>query len=148
MLEACIMTKSNNPKTFASFINCLSLLENNTSLLYKHLADKVEVPLVKSFLLQIATDSQKHAIILKGIGETITEPQGKSNECQKKMGEFWRIVETILREIKRKSQKFFQVNSRSWLKNNCSRKYIGRRILRFRAAQNLRFYDEGNKPAL
>ena len=102
VLEACIMIKNNNPKTLASFIDCLSLLESKTSLLYKHLADAVDVPLVQSFLLQIATDSQKHAIVLKGIGESIAKPENKPKECEKKIGESWRIVETILEEIKEK----------------------------------------------
>jgi rubrerythrin len=104
MLEAYIMVKNNNPKTLANFINCLSLLESNTSLLYKHLADKVEVPLVNSFLLQIATDSQKHAIMLKGIGESIAKPENKPKECEKKVGESWRIVETLLKEIQEKTK--------------------------------------------
>jgi rubrerythrin len=70
--------------------------------LYKHLADRVELPLVKSFLLQIATDSQKHSIVLKGIGESIAKPEGKPKECEKRIGKSWRIVEIILREIKEK----------------------------------------------
>jgi rubrerythrin len=78
------MIKNNNPKTLASFIDCLSLLESKTSLLYTHLANAVDVPLVKSFLLQIATDSQKHAIVLKGIGESIAKPENKPKECEKK----------------------------------------------------------------
>jgi len=98
------MTKNNNPETLASLINCLSLLENNTFLLYKHLADKVEAPLVKSFLLQIATDSQKHSIALKGVSESIAKPKGKPRECEKKIGETWRVVDVILSEIEKKDR--------------------------------------------
>jgi rubrerythrin len=98
------MTKNNNPETLAGLINCLSLLENNTFLLYKHLADKVEAPLVKSFLLQIATDSQKHSIALKGVSESIAKPKGKPRECEKKIGETWRVIDVILREIESKER--------------------------------------------
>jgi hypothetical protein len=92
------MKTNNDPKTLASFINCLSLLENNTYLLYKDIADKVEVPLVRSFLLQIAIDSQKHSVALKGVAESITKPEGNLKDCEKKIGETWRIVNTSSRK--------------------------------------------------
>jgi rubrerythrin len=98
------MTKNNGPKTLASFINCLSILENNAFILYKHLADKVEAPLVKSFLLQIATDSQKHSIALKGVGESIAKPKGKPKACEKKIGETWLVIDSLLREIEKKER--------------------------------------------
>ncbi|MBN1358719.1 hypothetical protein JW988_08120 [Candidatus Bathyarchaeota archaeon] len=98
------MAASNDPKTLASFINCLSRLENNTYLLYKDLADKVEAPLVRSFLLQIAIDSQKHSIALKGVAESIAKPSDNIQECEKKIGETWRIVEILLKEVKGKKK--------------------------------------------
>jgi rubrerythrin len=98
------MATSNDPKTLASFINCLSLLEENTHLLYKELADNVEAPLVRSFLLQIAIDSQKHSIALKGVAESIAKPDGNMKECEKKIGESWRIVETLLKDIREKKK--------------------------------------------
>jgi rubrerythrin len=98
------MTANSNPKTLASFINCLSLLESNTNLLYKDLADKVEAPLVRSFLLQIAIDSQKHSIALKGVAESIAKPHGNLKDCGRKIGESWRIVETILKDVKAKEK--------------------------------------------
>ena len=98
------MATSNDPKTLSSFINCLSLLEENTHLLYKELADNVEAPLVRSFLLQIAIDSQKHSIALKGVAESIAKPDGNMKECEKKIGESWRIVETLLKDIREKKK--------------------------------------------
>ncbi len=98
------MEASNDPKIFASFINCLSLLENNTYLLYKDLADKVEAPLLRSFLLQIAIDSQKHSIALKGVAESIAKPSDNIKECEKKIGETWHIVETLLKHVKGKKK--------------------------------------------
>jgi rubrerythrin len=73
-------------------------------LLYKDLAGKVEAPLVRSFLLQIAIDSQKHSIALKGVAESIAKPDGNSKDCQKKIGESWRIVETLLEDLKGKKK--------------------------------------------
>jgi rubrerythrin len=99
-----MLTEKNDPKTLASFINCLSLLENNAFLLYKQLADKVEVPLVKSFLLQIAIDSQKHSIALKGVSESIAKLKGKPKECRKKIGETWRVTKALLRESEKKER--------------------------------------------
>jgi rubrerythrin len=98
------MTTNNDPKTLSSFINCLSLLENNTYLLYENIADKVEVPLIKSFLLQIATDSKKHSIALKGVAESIAKPEGNLKDCEKKIGETWRIVNIILKDVKGKTK--------------------------------------------
>jgi len=98
------MTAIGNPKTLANFINCLSLLERNTYLLYQEIADKIEVPLVKSFLLQIALDSQKHSISLKGIAESIANPEGNLKDCQKNTGETWRMVDVILKDVKGKTR--------------------------------------------
>lgn len=98
------MTDNDHSKTLANFINCLSLLENNTFLLYKNLSEKVEEPLVKSFLLQISIDSQKHSIVLRGIAESIGKSDDKPKNCEKKIGESWKIVEAVLREIKDKKK--------------------------------------------
>ena len=94
------MTTNDNPKTLAGFINCLSLLEHNTYLLYKDLVDKVEAPLVNSLLLQIAIDSQKHSILLKGVADSIAKSDVSLKDCEKKIGESWRIVETLLKNVK------------------------------------------------
>ena len=98
------MTANDDPKTLAGLINCLSLLESNTYLLYKDLADKVEAPLVQSFLLQIAIDSQKHSIALRGVAQSIAKPDDNIKHCEKKTGEAWRIVETLLKDVKRKKK--------------------------------------------
>ena len=98
------MPKNNDPKDLASYINCLSILENNASLLYTALADKIEDSLVKSLILTIASDSQKHSISLKGVGESIAKPEGKPKDCEKKLGEAWRVVDTFYREIVNKEK--------------------------------------------
>ena len=94
------MVKDNSPETLANFINCLSILENNTFLLYKDIAEKVEAPLVKSFLMQIAIDSQKHSVILKGVTESIAKPKSKTRDCEKKIGQSWQIVNDVFKGIK------------------------------------------------
>ena len=98
------MPKNNDPKDFATYINCLSILENNAFLLYTALADKIDVPLAKSLLLTIASDSQKHSIVLKGVGESIAKPEGKPKDCEKKLGEAWRVIDTFYREIIKKEK--------------------------------------------
>ena len=86
------MTKNDDPKILADFINCLSILENDTFVLYKALADKIELPLVKSLLNSIAEDSLKHSTLLKGVHESIAKTHGKPNDCEKKTGEAWRLI--------------------------------------------------------
>jgi len=98
------MPRSNDPKTITGFINCLSVFESATSLLYKNLADKVEMPLVKSLLLEISLDSQKHSALLKGIGESLPKTKWKPKDCPKKIGEAWYVIESFSNEIAKKEK--------------------------------------------
>ncbi len=98
------MAKNKDPKTIASFINCLSILENNAFQLYTNLADKVELPLVKSFLLHIAIDSHKHSTAFKSVSESIGKPEGKPKNCEKKVGEVWRVIDALSKEISKKEK--------------------------------------------
>jgi len=82
-----------------SFVKCSSFLEEETHLLYQSLADKVDVPLIKSMLLHIAYDSQKHSAILNGICESIGGSNIKSKDCRKSTGLTWRTIEDLKREI-------------------------------------------------
>ena len=75
--------------------------EREDPMLYKRLAEKTEIPLVKSLLLHIAYDSQKLAI-LNGIRSSIAESDVKTNNCDKKMGETWRMVHALLQEASEK----------------------------------------------
>jgi ribonucleotide reductase beta subunit family protein with ferritin-like domain len=65
----------------AEYLNCQSILENQTSLLYSALSDKVEIPLIKTLLKEIEFDSKKHSLLLKGVSESIQQPKGKQKEC-------------------------------------------------------------------
>jgi len=98
------MTKNNDPKVLADFINCLGILENDTFLLYKALSNKIELPLVKSLLRAIAEDSLKHSTLLKGVAESITEAKETPKDCEKKTGEAWRLIANFTKEIAAKEK--------------------------------------------
>jgi rubrerythrin len=83
-------------------INCLSMLEHNTFVLYQNLADKSKGALIKSLLLSIAQDSSKHATLLKGVGDTISVLEVKSKDCAKAIGKIWLAVDNFSREVAEK----------------------------------------------
>jgi hypothetical protein len=90
----------NSPKVVAEYLCCLSILEENTSLLYRNLANKVESPrLVKSLLLSISQDSSKHATLIKGIADGIFDSNVKPKQCAKKLGDVWSTVNDCLYEV-------------------------------------------------
>jgi len=70
-------------ENFAEFINCLSILESQTSLLYSNIAAKVASPLFRALLEGIALDSQKHSALLKGVSESMPHPKKGQKECEK-----------------------------------------------------------------
>jgi len=83
----------------ADFLKCSSFLEEKTHLLYQSLADKVDLPLIKSMLLHIAYDSKKHSAILNGICKSIGGSKMELKDCEKKAGPTLRAIENIQREI-------------------------------------------------
>jgi len=97
-------------KDFPSFLYCSSVLEEKTHVLYKRLAKKSEIPLVKSLLLHIAYDSQKLAI-LNGIRSSIAESDVKTNNCDKKMGETWGMIHALLQEASEKKMSSEELSS-------------------------------------
>jgi Zn-dependent oligopeptidase len=94
----------NDPKTIAKYIHCLSILEENTALLYSNLSDGVENPLIKSLLLSISQDSSKHSTLLKGVADSISDSKEKLGDCGKNLGEVWSIVSNFLNEAKKKGK--------------------------------------------
>jgi rubrerythrin len=97
-----VFTVSNNkPQAIVEYINSLSILEKQTSMLYKDISFKVENPLVKTLLGEIALDSQKHSLILSGISESITgkkvteKEYSKSNEILKTMAKIQKEIAKI-----------------------------------------------------
>ena len=108
------MTKNNDQKVLADFINCLGILENDTFLLYKALSNKIELPLVKSLLRAIAEDSLKHSTLLKGVAESITEAKETPKDCEKKTGEAWRLIANFTKEIAAKEKFSEEEMSQLW----------------------------------
>jgi len=108
------MTKNNDPKVLADFINCLGILENDSFLLYKALSNKIELPLVKSLLRAIAEDSLKHSTLLKGVAESITEAKETPKDCEKKTGEAWRLIANFTKEIAAKEKFSEEEMSQLW----------------------------------
>jgi len=93
-------------ESIADFLRCASILEERAYLLYKSLADKVNLPLINSLLLHIAFDSRKHSIILKGISESIVKQKKQPRGRQKKLffGATWTTIERLAGEIATKER--------------------------------------------
>ena len=87
------------PQAILDFLKCSSLLEEETSLLYRSLADKVDIPLVRSMLLHISYDSQKHSAILNGMCESLGGSKMKRKDCQKRADPTWRLIEDLRQDI-------------------------------------------------
>lgn len=79
------MKNLTNSAKLVGFIQRLILLEANTAQLYKNIADKVEMPLIKSFLLEISLDSQKHGHLLQGVVNSIPEVNWETKEIRDKI---------------------------------------------------------------
>ena len=72
-------------ESVADFLHCASILEERAYLLYRSLADKVDLPLINSLMLHIAFDSRKHSVILKAISESIAKPKKQPKDREKKL---------------------------------------------------------------
>ena len=99
------MTNTPDAASLAAFLHCLSSLEVKTFHLYKVLSDKVEPPLVKSLLFSIASDSQKHAVLLKGVANSIgPKNEAHSKDCEKRIGETLQLITALGKEIDAKER--------------------------------------------
>jgi rubrerythrin len=74
---------SRNQTNIAEYLNCQSILESQTGLLYGIIASKVEIPLIKTLLKEIELDTQKHSLILKGVSESLEHTKGTQKDCSK-----------------------------------------------------------------
>ena len=93
-------------ESVADFLHCASILEERAYLLYRSLADKVNLPLINSLMLHIAFDSRKHSVILKGISESMVKSKRQFKGCEKKLffGGTWTIIERLAGDIARKER--------------------------------------------
>jgi rubrerythrin len=87
----------------ADSLRCFGFLEEKTSLLYRNLAERVDLPFVRSLLLHIAYDSQKYSAVLLGIADTIGKSKTKTKDCQKRLGPTGRVIDDLAREISESS---------------------------------------------
>ena len=86
-------------KDIARLLYCLSILEQSIFQFYKRLHEKVKYPLVKSLLLYVAYDSQKHSVILKELGENTANMEEKVDDCERELGVVWKTVVSLSKEI-------------------------------------------------
>jgi hypothetical protein len=80
------------------YLNCLSILENQTSLLYKRLGDKIEIPLIKTLVKEIELDSKKHSLLLEGVSESIGSPKATQKECSNN-NKTLQTISKLLKEV-------------------------------------------------
>jgi rubrerythrin len=83
---------------------CASILEEKTSVLYMKIAERIQLPLVKSHFLHIAHDSQKHSAIFEGISESIKKSESKPKDCEKKLGQVWQVTQNLTQEVTSKQK--------------------------------------------
>jgi rubrerythrin len=83
----------------AEYMRCLSTLETSTATLYQEIANKTDMPLVKSLFQEIAIDSQKHSVILKGVSDSIAQTKSDQKDCEKKMGKSFEYIAKAQKEI-------------------------------------------------
>lgn len=123
------MANSNRPKLAKSYLNCLSMIENNTSVLYTAIADRVELEPAKTIFLSIANDTQKHSALLKDICEAVARPKRKTKSNAKKLDEVFDVSYTIYREIIKKEKITVEelpalVEKLAFLENVLGAKYV------------------------
>ena len=97
--HGCGDVKKSRSDNIADSLWCNSVFEQRTYLLYKNLAAKVDPPFIKSLLLHMAYDSQKHSAILSGICHSIGASRLKAKDCEKRLSVSWAVIDDISQEI-------------------------------------------------
>jgi rubrerythrin len=121
--------KQNDPKNLAAFINCLSHLEEDTSLLYGSIAEKIDLPLVKAFFEEIAVDSHKHSLVFKGVSETIANVKDNEKECEKNIGPTYQVLSQLQKEV----VKMKRINSENIVQ-------LSDKLIRFESSMGEEYY--------
>jgi rubrerythrin len=98
----CFEMARNRHESLADTLQYASILEEKAYSLYKTLADKVDNPLVKSMLLSIAFDSQKHSAIFRGFSESMGKPTKSRKDYEMRLGETLITIDLLEREIAKK----------------------------------------------
>ena len=79
-------------------------MEDRAASLYMILAEKIEWPLIKSMVLRIAFDAQKHSAVLDGVVQSISTLKKKPESCAKNLKQALDSVSSLSKEIARKEK--------------------------------------------
>lgn len=93
------MARSNISDSSESYLNRLSSIENNISVLYTALSDRVTMPPAKAMLSHVAADCQRNSVILTGFGKDVVEPEAKSKESAKELAEVFDSTYDVYKRI-------------------------------------------------
>ncbi len=85
-----------------SYLNCLSSIENNISVLYNTLADRVTLSSVKLILYGVAAGCQRNSTILKGFGKDVEEPAVKSKERDEELADVFDAAYDFYKKVTEK----------------------------------------------
>ena len=96
---ADIMAKANSLNSLIDSLKCLIVFENKTCLLYKDLSERIESPMIRSLLLHVSLDSQKHSTVLKGMAQSVTKTNLKPTDLPKTMSEAWQSIDSFQIEL-------------------------------------------------
>ena len=92
------MGKANDLLSFMNSLKCLIVFEKKTCSLYEDIAEGVNSPLIKSLLLHISLDCQKHSTVLRGI--SLSMPRNwKPAELPKSTSEALRSIDAFQIEL-------------------------------------------------
>ena len=107
---------SNSEKDAVRFLNCCSVLEEETFQLYHTLARKINYVDVKSLLIGLAYDSLKHSKIVGELSKNIVKPELQVKDCKKQLGQLWKNIYGLSEKIL-KSEKILDDDLPSLLKD-------------------------------
>lgn len=82
-----------------AFLYALGTLEDKSFELYRTLSKMVRNPRISALLLYIASDSLKHAMLIKTIGGDLSTLDLNDKECEKVIGDGWKTLQNISKEI-------------------------------------------------
>ena len=88
-----------NQDLVAKRLNCLNILEKYKALVYNKVAEAFEQPLAKSLFLSISQDSTKHATLLKGVANSISDSKAKIDDCAENVGRLYALVGNCVNEL-------------------------------------------------
>ena len=93
------MGNENDLLGFMNSLKCLIVFEKKTCSLYEDVAEGVNSPLIKSLLLHISLDCQKHSTVLRGISLSMPTNSCKPAELPKATSEALRSIDAFQIEL-------------------------------------------------